>query len=181
MTRLVVEDSALAQWQSLVSDAGRMTDCTLDADLESYLVFTLSRFVAEPAALSRVVAMEFLRAIDRQGRERRDSLRDVGDQCLLICGLFPEQASRRMVQLGYFVDLGRSAYRELAAMMQHGYADLYDNLSRGFLHLLEVLFAMRCMRDDPGLQPVVAMHIWEHTGSRVALQVLRRASRTGRC
>ena len=62
-------------------------------------------------------------------------------------------------------------------LMQHGYAQLYRNLSGAFLHLLEVLFAMRTMGDDPALQPLVAVDIWEHTGSRVALAELRRASR----
>lgn len=42
------------------------------------------------------------------GRVRDERLRDVADQCLILAGLFPGLARRR-VSPTYFIDLGRGA------------------------------------------------------------------------
>ncbi|MGE4617202.1 MAG: hypothetical protein AAEJ43_09320 [Gammaproteobacteria bacterium] len=39
----------------------------------------------------------------------------IGDQCLWVAGLFPENAIRKGIPVAYFVQVGRNAYREYAA------------------------------------------------------------------
>jgi hypothetical protein len=67
----------------------------------------------------------------------------VGDRCLLIAGLYPEQAQRRLVTLDYFMALGRNAYAEVACAARSAMADLYERLAAGFARLVRVLVALR--------------------------------------
>jgi hypothetical protein len=67
---------------------------------------------------------------------RNNALRDVGDQCLLVAGVFPHQAERRMVRLSYFVALGQSAYEQLSRFLGRSTAQLYGELSSTFVSLM---------------------------------------------
>lgn len=76
-------------WQALVREAGQRIARPLDESREHYLVFVLLRFQRDAHLLSRTQALAWLHAQDQIGSVRADALRDVGDGCLLIAGLFP--------------------------------------------------------------------------------------------
>src|SRR4051794_19944215 len=99
--------AAAQLWQELVHDATVRTGCPLDETRESYLVFVLLRHQHDEALLARTQALEWLAAQACTGTMRADALRDVGDRCLLIAGLYPALAERRHVAVDYFIELGR--------------------------------------------------------------------------
>jgi hypothetical protein len=84
----------------------------------------------------------------------------------LFSGLFPQLAERRLVRISYFVNIGRSSYRQLADVMDRGWARVYGNLSEAFVVLMDVLHAMRELGGDPLLTPLQALELWQETGSR---------------
>jgi hypothetical protein len=98
----------------------------------------------------------------------------VGDQCLLYSGLFPEQAGHRQVNIGYFVDLGRTAYQELSLLIRHRSAEIFTQLAVDFVMLMDVLLAMREMGDNSlTLEPLKLLDLGKKTGSRYAFKALR--------
>src|SRR5690606_28600585 len=102
------------------------------------------------------MALELVDALEARGRTRLDELRDVGDRCLLIAGLFPRQAVRRRVGTRYFADLGRGAYGHVADAARHAYGDLFARLSAGFDAMVDVLaHAAASVQLEP-LEPVPA-------------------------
>ncbi len=131
-----------AQWQSLVSEAEDLNGIKLDTQLESYLVHTLVRYTAKPDMAMRVLALEYLNAVQHLGQQRQDQLRDVGDQCLLFAGLFPMRARRRTVKISYYVDIGRSAYQGIADTV-NDWSDVYAELACKFVTLMDTLHAIR--------------------------------------
>ncbi len=170
MTRLKVNATSTAQWCELVREAaaGR-----LDEELESYLVFMLDRFAARPDLAERVLALDYLRGMQASGGERRERLRDVGDQCLLYSGLFPGQARRRRVRVGYMVALGRGAYAALAEAERAASARMFRHLARTFVHLVAVLHSMRAMASgEHPLDALEAFELWADTGSAAAAERL---------
>lgn len=175
MSTLVIEPTSTAQWQALVSEAEHASHRHLDQTLESYLVFTLMRFVTRPEMVASVMGLEFLEGLNRHGLARQDSLRDVGDKCLLVSGLFPQRAERRRVRLSYFVDLGRSAYLNLQ-YGSHGHdGGLYASLAQDFVPMMDVLQAMRELDATmPGLDALTAFELWADTGSDHARRSLGR-------
>ena len=56
MSRLILEPTSQAQWQTLVHEAQTACDRNLDETLESYLVFLLMRFADKPECTARIMA-----------------------------------------------------------------------------------------------------------------------------
>ena len=131
----------------------------------------LMRFADRPDLAAKIMALEFLEAQINDARQH-DRLRDVGDQCLLFSGLFPQVAERRMVRVSYFVRLGRTAYDQLASLVDRGSNNLYAHLADAFVGIMDVLQAMRGMSGEPVLSPLTAADLWCDTGSRSASRIV---------
>ncbi len=146
--------------------------------MQSYLVFLLMRFTEQPQLAASVLALEYLQSMHTLGHAGRDQLRNVGDKCLLYSGLFPQRAERRRVKVSYFVDLGRSAYQLLSERLEHSAAIMYQRLAGTFIPLMDVLQAMRSLgMTEDVITPLQAIELWQETGSRTALDTLRRRTR----
>lgn len=130
-------------WQALVHEAGRRAGHPLDETRESYLVFVLLRFQRDAQLLSHTHGVDWLDALELAGTARGDALRDVGDRCLLVAGLFPDVAERRRVSVGYYVDIGRAAYQGVADAGRRATAALYEQLAASYRELVRTLSAMR--------------------------------------
>lgn len=174
MSRLILEPSATATWHRVVTEAACRAECALDEQRESYLVFLLMRYLRRPELVRSVLALKFLQGLLSQGQERRDSLQEIGDQCLIFAGLFPEQAERRRVRISYFVDLGRSAYDDLAGAPHVHSAELFQALARTFVVLMDVLRAVRQQDDAPAMTALQAAELSLETDSVFAQRVLRQ-------
>ncbi|MEA2080483.1 MAG: hypothetical protein U9P00_11615 [Pseudomonadota bacterium] len=175
MKPLVLQPTDVAQWYALVNEAQAACQCNLDEPLESYLVFLLMRFAERPDLAGRVMALEFLQA-QRETEQITMQLRDVGDQCLLFSGLFPQLAERRLVKVSYFVGIGQAAYDQLASRVDRHSDRLYGRLAEAFVAIMDVLQAMRGLSGEAVLQPLAAAELWADTGSQSALRSLSETS-----
>lgn len=173
MTQLILEPTSIAQWHALVSEAEAAAAQSLGETLESYLVFLLMRFVARPDLAGHTLAIDYLRGTAAQGQLCETQLRDVGDLCLLLSGMYPQHAERRLVRASYYVDLGRGAYGQLAERLRHAGAGVYQQLCHGFVALMDVLQAMRSLDGKPVMAPMQSLELWAETGSQSAWQRLR--------
>lgn len=139
-------------WQSVVGQAQSRAHLRLPESQESYLVFTLVRHSRDALLAGRTLALEYLDGLAAERALREDRLRDVGDRCLLIAGLFPALGQRRCVGPDYYRDLGRAAYRELGAQPGQVLATLYAELALAFHALVQVLERVR-----PGDGPIAGL------------------------
>lgn len=135
----------LATWQDLVDEAAEQAGYHCDDQVEYYLMLTLDHFTTDQHLATAVVGLDFLLAMDSMGREGGGQIRKVGDECLLLAGLFPERALRKHVPLDYFAGIGSQAYQLLT---QAHFKRLYDSklfakLSNDFPNLIDVLQTMR--------------------------------------
>src|SRR5688572_546372 len=155
MSEILTRESSTALWQELIREGEQRAGKALGEDLESYLVFTLMRHLGDAPLAHRVMALELLEALNAAGAQRKGELRDVGDRCLLIAGLYPDLAKRRRVPLSYFVDLGQGAYDTLAGEMRAALSALYAELARAFAQLVRVLVEVRKLSGEwRGLLPL---------------------------
>lgn len=137
-------------WQALVREGCARSGQTLEEMRESYLVFVLLRYQRDAQLLARTQALDWFAAQACVGSARADALRDVGDRCLLIAGLFPGLAVRRRVSADYFIDLGRGAYREVADCSRAAYAELFACLAETYRDLVRALRGLRAGPVLPG-------------------------------
>jgi hypothetical protein len=165
--KFILDSSELSQWHTLVQEAEQDYGCHLDEAMQSYLVFTLMRFAKNQQLNSQALAIDYLTSHHLPSRLRSEQLRDIGDQCLLVSGLYPQSAEKRQVGVTYYVDLGRSAYHHISTVTQQGIAELYQQLSESFILLMDLLQTIR-QYSTPALQPITAMDLWHQTGSQAA-------------
>jgi hypothetical protein len=172
---LLLQPTTTAQWQSLVKDAESSSNLRLNNELESYLVFLLGYYNRRPDIANSVFAKEFLTGMTEKRARQRECLREVGDKCLLFSGFFPEQAEKRQVKIKYFIELGQTAYIQVASLSKAGSASLYNALSYDFISLMEILHAIRGFSDPTNeLTPLQAFELWTDVKSQHALSVLRK-------
>jgi hypothetical protein len=145
MDKQIPDPGKLAAWQDLVDEAVEQTGYHCDEKVEHYLVLTLDHFATDKNLSSAVVAMDFLLALNSLGREGGGQMRKVGDECLLLAGLFPERAARKHVSVDYFVGVGQAAYNLLTSAHFQWIYDpkLFNQLSIEFPNLITVLQSMR--------------------------------------
>jgi len=158
-------------WCDLVRAGERHARTQLSEDAESYLVFVLLKHLKDTPLLARVMALEWLYAADSLGRERQERLRDVGDRCLLMAGLFPSLAYRRRVDRGYFIALGQDAYDGVASVSRAGYAALFAHLALAYRSMVAVLAGVASISGDgscrvAGLRAPGAAAGFRATGTR---------------
>jgi len=172
--KLILDSSELSQWHTLVQEAEQDYGSHLDEAMQSYLVFTLMRFAKNQQLNSHALALDYLTSHHLPQNLRSDKLRDIGDQCLLVSGLYPQSAEKRHVGASYYVDLGRSAYHHISMVTQQGIAELYQQLAESFVLLMDLLQTIR-QYSAPALQPIAALDLWQQTGSRAAYKQITKS------
>ena len=172
---LILEQTEIAQWHALIREAEEQCCCHLDESMESYLVFTLMRFMKDQDLATQAMALEYLRSHQLPKSMRIEQLRDIGDQCLLVSGLYPQRAEKRLVRVSYYVNLGRSAYHHISDNVQKSAAELYRQLAEAFVTLMDLLQTIREF-SSPALQPIQNLELWSDCASQGAYDRLAGAA-----
>lgn len=173
MHKLIANPGSEAQWRALVGEAEALTGCVLGERLETYLVNLLIRVSTRADLFDGLMALDQLTG-QPPLKPRAEHLRDIGDQCLLFAGLFPDLAEQRGVRLSQFVSLGQTAYRQLHELLQDERRAQYADLCLAFTTLIDLLHTMRELRaSEGGLTPLHAFELWNDTGSPRALRYIR--------
>ena len=142
------EPTTIAEWQALVAEAEIKTGYRFDDAIESYVVLTLDHYTKKEALITSAIALDFLESMNIETPRNGEQLRGVGDQCLILSGLFPERALQKNVSLTYFVGMGQQAYLALTdvRLKENFDPELYKGLSRNFVGIMDLLHAMRTNR-----------------------------------
>jgi len=174
---LLLHPTCTALWHALILEAQQSCTTFLDEELESYLIFLLIRFAEKPEIANSVLGLDFLNGAQEMGPNRHNLLRDVGDKCLLFAGLFPGRASKKHLEISYFVKLGKTAYSTLSTIHHTTTKDLYCLLCEDFVKMMDVLHATRYVSgNDPILDYFQALNLWRETKSKAAYKRLCKTS-----
>ena len=73
---------------------------------------------------------------------------NTGNRALVLCGIFPEYAQRRPVNLSYYAQMGVSAYDQVAQRIREQ-PNVFRDLSNNFVTLTDI---MRDFRDSAAAQ-----------------------------
>lgn len=133
-------------WYQLINAAKAQCGYDFAEGLDHYLVLTLNAFLQDTGIANNVLALAYLENMRQQASHlSARNLRHVGDQCLLISGLFPERAQKRNVSLEYYVDMGKNCYLQLANASPHLKLNngLFYELGIHFVGLMDILNTLR--------------------------------------
>ncbi|MDR3478684.1 MAG: hypothetical protein P4M14_11710 [Gammaproteobacteria bacterium] len=169
--KVLVSATPVALWREIIHEAESLCGTQLQEEIEAYLVFMLVRYMDKPEMVKQIMATSFLEGLKLSANQREVVLKGVGDTCLLFAGLFPGATEKRLVKIGYFINLGRSAYSNISK----SHNDVYGRLTRHFVTIMDVLQSTRCYtKECPDLLPLQAYDLWNESGSQRALGVLKQ-------
>ncbi len=140
---------------------------------------TTSRLTDEPLALKLAAAND-----GSGGGERVKKLKEVGDTSLVLAGFFAESLGRGLVDVDYYVSLGKNAYAQLARQLagagkakrgNKSIPEVYDELAQKFPAFVEVLAEVK-KRVDFGQSDVGRLYeVWLRTRDEWVENKLRDA------
>lgn len=120
---------------------------------------TTTRLPDEPLGVKLATASQ-------GGGERVRNLKEVGDTSLVVAGFFAESLGRSLVDVNYYVSLGKSAYGQLARHLAvpgrggpgQSITEVYGELADNFPRFVDVLTEVK-KRVDFGHHDL--MHLYE--------------------
>jgi len=169
------QPTALAEWYEIVREAEAVSGLRVAEELENYLVNLLLRFTDKPALADAVLGLDYLLAEQQLTPTKYSALREVGDQCLLYSGLYPERAQRRRVRISYFVEIGQRAYCSAAMNITRDaeLSMLFEQLGTRFVRLMDILLSLRALAGrDKQLPLLQAVELWQDTSSESAKKII---------
>ena len=73
----------------------------------------------------KILGIKLMESNQMPVEQRKRVLRDIGDTSLLLCGYFFKSVANKIVDIGYYQELGKTAYRWLDAIVP----EMYDTVS----------------------------------------------------
>lgn len=154
---------------------------SVSEDVEYYLVQVLKHFARadnffhkdeKGKVQQRALAMRLYDATFEGPSKRFYHLKKLGDTALYHAGVFYDGLLNKIVDVGYYIQMGRRAYVSLAEAEKR-LADLFMELSETFPDLVEVL-ALSCERDQLTDQDLLKwLDRYQKTKSKKAEAILR--------
>lgn len=95
--------------------------------------------------------------------ERVKTLKEIGDTSLYVAGFFAESLSRKLIDVDYYIGLGRGAYAELAGQLSGSLTDVYGELSEKFPAFVDVLGEIRRRVDFASADLITLYQQWLRT------------------
>ena len=142
------EETSQSQWLQLIVNAEKLTGYQLQHELKNYLSLTLQHYTNELTLPTSIIALSYMEALSLSGTKQSHELRNIGDQCLLLSGLFPERLSRKSISLDYTITIGQQSYSRLADKnhVEQWDSELFYSLQNHFIGLVDILYSMRHTR-----------------------------------
>ena len=138
-------EGSQSQWLNLILNAESHAGYELEHNLKKYLMLTLEHYTTELTLPNSIIAVKYMEALNLTGTKQFLELRNIGDQCLLISGLFPDRLLKKNISLDYTITIGKQSYSQLASQNNNHPWDkaLFLELQQHFMGLVDILHFMR--------------------------------------
>jgi hypothetical protein len=120
----------------LIKEAEQSLTVNLEQNVEAYVVHLFAHFLDKPNVNTEPLGVKLLSAAVLPMPQRKQILKSVGDECLLIDAM--EWNKRRWPSDTYYAEIGCSAYMS-RAYIQQPVEEVFDNLAVEFNAASKVL------------------------------------------
>jgi hypothetical protein len=147
-------------------------------ETEFYLVNLLNQFMTADRLPEEPLALMVKDALEAPGAEQaRTIFQKVGDTSLYVAGYFQESLSRKLVDVDYYIEMGGTAYQQVAARAEENrLRELYSELADKFAAFVEVLGEISAATTQRTEQDILRLYeVWVRTKSERAAKALQEA------
>lgn len=123
MTRkeILIENSVQSFFFDRISDINKKSSPKLSSEIVHYMSLVMERYLLaenffeerDGKLSEKWLGMKLLSSGECASAEKKRVLKDVGDTVLFLCGYFSPSLNRKIVNQGYYLDLGKMAYQRL--------------------------------------------------------------------
>jgi hypothetical protein len=127
-------------FRELITEALADQKVATQPETEFYLVNLLNQFMTTERLSQEPLAFMVKDALEQPSLEsQRLMLRQVGDVSLYVAGFFQDSLNRKLVDVDYYIDMGGTAYKHVAARADEDiFRALYEELAQKFASFVEV-------------------------------------------
>lgn len=133
MRQISLTVSETAHWHALIGKAEHVAHRLLPQGIEDYLIRLFMRVEQDDAMLMQ----------NMDNRSEADiaeyKLQKLGDQCLMLCGFYPEASEDYGVAMDEFIAMGVEAYKKLASLQKGEDEIIFSYLTENFVQVSELL------------------------------------------
>ncbi len=126
MRQIAITVNETAHWHALIGKAEYLTHHLLPHGIEDYLVRLFLRSEQEDVQDSRKLSDS------SQLPSSEEKLSRLGDQCLLLCGFYPQASQEYGIALDEFISMGSEAYKKLSSLVAGEDEMIYEYLAVNF-------------------------------------------------
>jgi len=168
-----VATSVEAFFRDEVDRAFRREGLSPGVMVEHYVVQLLAGYCAQPIE-SAPLALRMATAVVAPPRERRRRLREIGDTSLYVSGFWSDSLEDAAVDVDYYIEMGGSAYGELArggpGWTGDPYSEVFGELALNFVRFAAALAMVSRRAAIPASnQDIVRLYRrWQRTKSAAA-------------
>jgi hypothetical protein len=173
---LVVQPQAY--FHELVTGALGKQHLNVQPETEFYLVNLLNQFMAADRLREEPLALMVKEALEAPSSENQKQLfRQVGDESLYVAGFFQDSLNRKLVDIDYYIEMGGTAYRQVAARVEENpQRSLYEELANKFASFVEVLADVSDRTTPRNEKDLLRLYeVWVTTRSERAAKALQEA------
>ena len=133
MRQISLTVSETAHWYALIGKAEHIACHLLPQGIEDYLIRLFMRVERDDSLLSSGQEA----STDKDSVENK--LQKLADQCLMLCGFYPEASEEYGVAMDEFIEMGVESYKKLAST-EHGENEIiFSYLTENFVQVSELL------------------------------------------
>lgn len=171
-------------FEEVVRDALRQKKIKTQLVVTNYLVDLLKHYVItenlfdweDDSGRKRrsTLAELFLKSSELSPAQRVETLKKLGDTSLYISGFFAQSLNRKVVDVGYYVDMGVSAYGTLAEVVpERTFAQVYAEMGRKFTEFVEAFSFISTQTMVQASEDLMTLFsVYLSTGSESARQAI---------
>jgi hypothetical protein len=122
----------------------------------------------------KTMAELYLSANQLSRKDRAERLKKLGDSSLYISGFFSDSFQRKIIDVDYYVDMGKMAFSSLANDVDEDtFSKLFNELSHQFLDLVDVLSLISQKANITDEENILRiMDVYSKTGSNLRGETL---------
>lgn len=167
--QLVLESSLQSFFFDKLQEVNKKTTRPVSNESIYYLSLVLDQFgeskkffeEKEGRVEQKVLGLKLLECSQQSHNQKKRSLREIGDTALFVCGYFYDSLNSKMIDAGYYENLGQIAYKSLDNFIPQAYEvpAFFEHLSERFSCLTNLI-------------SVISQDVFAHNMSDVAYLVV---------
>ncbi len=130
-----------AHWHALIGKAEHIAHHLLPQGIENYLIRLFMRIEQEETSIFRNDENH------DQMISAENKLQRLGDQCLMLCGFYPEASDEYGVAMDEFISMGVESYKKLASLEYGENEMIFEYLAENFVQVSDLLCHINSFSD----------------------------------